>query len=58
VYGPPLSSRPAFDLASQPPVIVFEVLLELTCSPTTFGGMLRAMMLVARRVNAYFDKER
>ncbi len=55
VYGPPLSSRPAFDLASQPPAIVFEVLLELTCSPTTFRGMVRAMMLVGgdRRTHSF-----
>jgi hypothetical protein len=69
VYGPPLSSRPAFDLARQPPSIVFEMMLELTCSRTTFGGIVRAMMLVARRsmykfasyipvVNAYLDKEK
>ena len=65
VYGPPLASRPMFDLASTPPAIVFDVLMEYTCSPTVLAGTINALWLVARKcvrgfvsyipvVNAYF----
>jgi hypothetical protein len=54
-----------FDLASPPPTIVYDVLMEFACSPTAFSGAMNALGLVARRcvygfvsyipvINAYF----
>jgi hypothetical protein len=65
VYGPPLTAKPMFDLASPPPTIVYDVLMEFACSPTAFSGAMNALGLVARRcvygfvsyipvINAYF----
>jgi acyl-CoA reductase-like NAD-dependent aldehyde dehydrogenase len=49
VYGPPLVSKPMFDLASSPPGIIFEILLEFACSPSVFRGIISALKLVAQR---------
>ncbi|KAL3783640.1 hypothetical protein ACHAW5_007424 [Stephanodiscus triporus] len=68
VYGPPLASKPMFDLASPTPAIVFDVLLEFACSPSIFGGLIGALRLVARRsiygfasyipfINVFFKKK-
>ncbi len=40
VYGPPLAARSMFDLASLPPMIVFDVLMEFACSPTVLSKMI------------------
>ncbi len=65
VYSPPLTAKPMFDLASPPPAIVYDVLMEFACSPTAFSGTVNALGLIARRcmygfvsyipvINAYF----
>lgn len=49
VYGPSLENKPMFDSANNPPNIVLDVLMELTCSPNAFTFMLRAFKLVVTR---------
>lgn len=49
LYGPSLENKPMFDLANNPPAIVFDVLMELTCTPSLLTGMMGALKLVMTR---------
>ena len=49
VYGPSLETKPMFDMAAAPPPIVFDVLMELTCTESVLKGVVGALKLVAMR---------
>jgi len=40
VYGPSLENKPQFDLADNPPAILFDILMELTCTPSIMSGII------------------
>lgn len=51
VYGPSLENKPLFDLANNPPAIVFDVLMEIACAPGFITGMARILkMFVTKTV--------
>ena len=52
VYGPSLKNKPLFDLANNPPAIVFDVLMEIACAPGIITGMARILkMFVTKTVS-------
>mmetsp|Transcript_1886 Transcript_1886/g.3916 ORF Transcript_1886/g.3916 Transcript_1886/m.3916 type:complete len:615 (-) Transcript_1886:94-1938(-) len=49
VYGPPLETKPLFDLGNGPPNVVLDALMEIVCSPSVYSGMVKVFKLIVTR---------
>mmetsp|Transcript_19317 Transcript_19317/g.33138 ORF Transcript_19317/g.33138 Transcript_19317/m.33138 type:complete len:315 (-) Transcript_19317:159-1103(-) len=49
VYGPPLETKPMFDLVDSPPNVVLDAMMEIVCSPSVYSGMMKVFKLIVTR---------